>query len=483
VKGGKQERSLATPRRRITAHVETLHGELCIYEWTTKAVHALNPAAARVWEMCDGVNTIEQMRAAMRRDLRVPAAASIVEHALAPFDRAGRLEPGTLAGVWPLRIALSLWRSFSRWIAVDRGFRMLQACPKRRDTTHVEHLHGELCIYEWTTKTVHALNPAAARVWEMCDGRTTVDDMTAAVRRDQNVPDASSIVAHALAQFDRAGLLEPGTLAGVGPLVSRRALLRRIGVAAAIPVVTSIVAPTPLAAQSGNTRQFTYTGGPQSFMVPAGITSLQVDVVGGSGAGISAPPPAPGGRVQATLSVTPGETLTIMVGGNGEMNATSAFNGGGAGRNGGWGGGGASDIRRVSTRLIVAGGGGGGGPAGGGIGGAGGGLVGGAGTGACGGGGGGTQTAGGAGGAGGPGGTAGSPGTSGTGGQGASAAAGSFTGGSGGGGGYFGGGGGGACVGTAAAAGGGGSSFTDPSATSVVHTQGFGGSPHITLSW
>src|SRR6476646_4674445 len=100
--------------------------------------------------------------------------------------------------------------------------------PARRATTHVETLHGELCIYEWTTKTVHALNPAAARVWEMCDGVTSVDDMIAAVRRDS--PGADVIVRHALAQFARAGLLEPGTLAGVAPLVSRRAMLRRIGV-------------------------------------------------------------------------------------------------------------------------------------------------------------------------------------------------------------------------------------------------------------
>ena len=145
--------------------------------------------------------------------------------------------------------------------------------PRRRDTAHVETLHGELCIYEWTTKTVHALNPAAARVWELCDGSTTIEEMTAAVGRHLNAPGARSIVEHALTQFDRAGLLEPGTLAGVGPLLSRRALLRRIGVAAAIPIVTSIVAPTPLAAQSGgNTVQFNFTGGAQSFTVPAGAS-------------------------------------------------------------------------------------------------------------------------------------------------------------------------------------------------------------------
>src|SRR5215471_4371239 len=109
----------------------------------------------------------------------------------------------------------------------------LPLIPKRRSTTHVEMLHGELCIYEWTTKTVHALNPAAARVWEMCNGRTTIDEMTAAL---ESTPGADLIVRHALAQFERAGLLEEESVAGTVPLLSRRAMLGRVGIAAAIPV-------------------------------------------------------------------------------------------------------------------------------------------------------------------------------------------------------------------------------------------------------
>src|SRR6478672_9134978 len=111
--------------------------------------------------------------------------------------------------------------------------------PRRRDTTHVEMLRGELCIYEWTSKTVHALNPAAARVWEMCDGATTIEEMTALIRRDLDVPGAEAGGQHAIAQFAQAGLLDAGPAAG--RLVSRRALLRTIGATAAIPVVTSIV--------------------------------------------------------------------------------------------------------------------------------------------------------------------------------------------------------------------------------------------------
>ena len=324
---------------------------------------------------------------------------------------------------------------------------------------------------------MHALNPAAARVWEMCDGRTSIDAMIAAVRADVDPSGAEAIVQHALREFARAGLLERDTAAPLPAALSRRTLLRRIGTAAAIPIVTSIAAPAPLAAQSGaNTQTFNFTGGAQGFTVPPGVALVQVDAMGASGAGLfPANPSGNGGRVQATLPVTAGEVLTIMVGGIGFLTGAGGFNGGGAaGSSGTYGGGGASDIRRGSTVVIVAGGGGGGGFFDG-AGGAGGGLAAAAGTGTF-GGGGGTQAAGGAGGPAGSGGTAGSPGSAGTGGAGADR-------GSGGGGGYFGGGGGGSSS-SAGGSGGGGSSYTDPSATGVVHTQGaHNGVGVVVLSW
>ncbi|MFH0887630.1 MAG: PEGA domain-containing protein [Planctomycetota bacterium] len=119
----------------------------------------------------------------------------------------------------------------------------------------------------------------------------------------------------------------------------------------------------------------TYNGpiAPSAWVVPAGVTSIQIDAKGASGgAG------GKGARVRTTLSVTPGETLYFCVGGVGNSNSygtagAGGYNGGGNGGSstylagfggyGGYGGGGASDIRRggtaLSNRVVVAGGGGG----------------------------------------------------------------------------------------------------------------------------
>lgn len=210
-------------------------------------------------------------------------------------------------------------------------------------------------------------------------------------------------------------------------------------------------------------RGFSYTGGEQTFTVPAGVSSVHVVAVGGRGGGAAGAGGAPA-IVSASLAVAPGQVLFLEVGGNGNGKGTGGFNGGGGAGSDAGGGGGATDVRSASRsaglipddRLLVAGGGGGGGGAGEGLAGAGGGA------GSKGtadesgleeGGGAGTATAGGAGG----GGTA-AGGENGGLGQGGAGGALGTTFGGGGGGGYFGGGGGGGGLTAAGGGGGGGSS-------------------------
>lgn len=113
-------------------------------------------------------------------------------------------------------------------------------------------------------------------------------------------------------------------------------------------------------------RVFEYTGTEQAFTVPLGVKHIMVAVKGASGGGnCGGCQPGKGGLVRATVSVTPGETLYIFVGGAGG-DRTGGFNGGGVGGKGqvgGGGGGGASDIREggdgLINRVVVAAGGGG----------------------------------------------------------------------------------------------------------------------------
>ncbi|MFZ0033123.1 MAG: hypothetical protein WAK84_14760 [Candidatus Cybelea sp.] len=110
-------------------------------------------------------------------------------------------------------------------------------------------------------------------------------------------------------------------------------------------------------------KTFLFTGGAQSFTVPAGVNSMTVVLRGAAGA-IGCPRTGRGARVYAVIPVTPKEKLIVYVGGQG-IGLTGGFNGGGSARGlhgGGGGGGGASDVRtgpgKLSDRILVAGGGG-----------------------------------------------------------------------------------------------------------------------------
>jgi hypothetical protein len=138
-------------------------------------------------------------------------------------------------------------------------------------------------------------------------------------------------------------------------------------------------------AQAETTQNFLYTGGEQSVVVPQGANEAEIVAVGGRGGSSASASGGAAAEVRGTLSVTPGETLYVEVGGGGhsaEEGGAGGFNGGGSVGHQeefvegakvpkflGGGGGGASDVRTTPrstalnelTRLIVAGGGGGGG--------------------------------------------------------------------------------------------------------------------------
>jgi hypothetical protein len=182
-------------------------------------------------------------------------------------------------------------------------------------------------------------------------------------------------------------------------------------VAAVVVAVVAVVAALLLLAYNANPAQaagdcsttsgtttctYVSTGAQDTFVVPAGVSSVHVFAVGAPGAAgdfypINGASPAPGGagaRVSGDLTgLTPGDTLYVNVGGaptGGDdcaagINCNGGFNGGGNSGGGnliastGGGGGGASDVRTQprtvplasdDSRLIVAAGGGGGGAGG-----------------------------------------------------------------------------------------------------------------------
>ena len=151
-----------------------------------------------------------------------------------------------------------------------------------------------------------------------------------------------------------------------------RALLERTP-RASVLLVTALCLVVMPGTALGATRTFSYTGAEQTYTVPDGVTTVFVTATGARGGGPTSGTsllPGAGAVAMGKLTVAPGDTLYVEVGGAGSV-PQGGFNGGGNGGDVGYiseaGGGGASDVRTVSrsqtgsldSRLIVAGGGGG----------------------------------------------------------------------------------------------------------------------------
>jgi hypothetical protein len=106
---------------------------------------------------------------------------------------------------------------------------------------------------------------------------------------------------------------------------------------------------------------FSYSGAREDWVVPSGITSISIDAAGAAG-GDGTTPGGKGARTQATITVTPGETLSVYVGQQGLQgnNSNIATYVSPASKLGGGGGGGTFLLRNSTTPLVVSGGGGGG---------------------------------------------------------------------------------------------------------------------------
>jgi len=119
----------------------------------------------------------------------------------------------------------------------------------RRTGLIIQEVDGEILIYDQNTNKAHCLNQTAAKVWKYCDGETTLAEACTALSSDLDTAVDEKLVWYAVDQFSKDNLLEQGIeppafiIAGM----NRRQMVRTLGLAAviAVPLVTSIVAPTP----------------------------------------------------------------------------------------------------------------------------------------------------------------------------------------------------------------------------------------------
>lgn len=130
-----------------------------------------------------------------------------------------------------------------------------QFAPRARQSSLVvQELADELLVYDQERFKAHCLNRTAALVWKHCDGKKTTKEIALALEKEVGLPVGEELVWLALGQLGKSRLLTERVAPTSARGISRREVIRRVGLAAAValPVVTSIVAPK--AAQAANCR-------------------------------------------------------------------------------------------------------------------------------------------------------------------------------------------------------------------------------------
>jgi hypothetical protein len=122
--------------------------------------------------------------------------------------------------------------------------------PRARVDCLSREFGDELLVYDQQRNVGHCLNPTAAAAWKLCDGEKSTSEVAKLLTQQLSAPVDESVVQLAVEELSKARLLV-GTERPIRR-TSRRNAIRTLGIAGAIalPLVTSLVAPTPARAAS-----------------------------------------------------------------------------------------------------------------------------------------------------------------------------------------------------------------------------------------
>jgi Coenzyme PQQ synthesis protein D (PqqD) len=118
----------------------------------------------------------------------------------------------------------------------------------RKQGLVIQELPDEVLVYDLDRDRAHCLNQTAAFIWERCNGRNTSAQIARTLGQHFDSAVDEKVIWLALDQLGRNHLLDSESIPPPSVLgMNRRTMVRTLGLAAAValPLVTSIVAPTP----------------------------------------------------------------------------------------------------------------------------------------------------------------------------------------------------------------------------------------------
>lgn len=127
--------------------------------------------------------------------------------------------------------------------------------PKsRKNNLIVQDLANETLVYDLKTNQAFCLNKTSALVWQFCDGKSSVAKISNLMSKKLQTLVSEDFVWLALNELERNNLLEiDAKIQNNFATVNRREIIKKVGLASmiALPMISSVIAPTAANAASG----------------------------------------------------------------------------------------------------------------------------------------------------------------------------------------------------------------------------------------
>jgi hypothetical protein len=140
----------------------------------------------------------------------------------------------------------------------------LEIIPKARvNELVVQELGTELLIYDLKNHKAYCLNETSALIWQMCDGNRSVSGICRLIEKKLKSTIDKDFVWLAIDRLKTENLLENSHEVFVDfSGLSRREAIKKVGLASmvALPLISSLIAPTAAMAQSGGCTTCIETG-------------------------------------------------------------------------------------------------------------------------------------------------------------------------------------------------------------------------------
>lgn len=129
----------------------------------------------------------------------------------------------------------------------------------------IQDLNDETLIYDLQTNQAFCLNETASLIWQLCDGKKSIAELSRIMSEKLGKPVCEDLVRLAIDQLKDRNLFENASeLKADFSGLSRRALIRKIGLSSmiALPLVSAVIAPTATQAASSCGQYFTLCSAP-----------------------------------------------------------------------------------------------------------------------------------------------------------------------------------------------------------------------------